>query len=555
MIKRVLAIAILSFAALVADAKKEQSLNVVPRPAKVEFTKGQFKVKGANFNYGKDVPAEAVQAIGRLADRLYVATGRISTVSSATGVDKGSDIKKLKGIFFLNDPAVAAEGYEMEIGARAVKVRASDKNGFLYALQTIKQMLPRSVFSGGTDEKAAWVLPGCKISDAPRFRHRGAMLDCCRHFFSVDEVKKILDAMAMYKLNVLHWHLSEDQGWRIEISRYPKLTEIGAYRDGTQIKGDRNSHDGKRYGGYYTKEQAKEIVSYASSLGITVIPEIDLPGHMLGALSAYPQLGCTGGPYSVWTRWGISKDVLCVGKDETFDFLFGVLDEICEIFPSKYIHIGGDECPKDAWKACPRCQARIAALGLKDDGKASKEQRLQNYVTKRVQEHLASKGRRIIGWEEILDGELSEGATVMSWRGPEYGIRAAKAGFDVIMTPKGYCYFDYLQSADKEKEPWTLAGKRGTLVVSLKDVYDADPFAGMEPGTESHILGVQANMWTEYIADNATIEYMFFPRLLALSEVQWSPADGKDYDRFLKVLSGYQLPLLKDLGYNYRPLD
>lgn len=555
MFKRIIAISIMVLACIGASAKKEQSLNVVPRPAKVELGKGSFKIKGANFNYGKNVPAEAVQAIGKLADRLYVATGKSSTVSSAAGTDKDSTTGKLKGVFFFCDPSLPAEGYSIEICPKAIKVCAPDKNGFLYALQTIRQMLPASVYSGGTDSKSSWRLPCCRISDAPRFAYRGLMLDCCRHFFSVDEVKKILDLMAMYKLNTMHWHLSEDQGWRIEISRYPKLTEIGAYRDGTQVKDDRNRHDGVRYGGYYTKEQVAEIVKYAGNLGITIIPEIDLPGHMLGALAAYPQLGCTGGPYSVWTRWGISKDVLCIGKEETFDFIFGVLDEICEMFPSEYIHIGGDECPKDAWKVCPRCQARIAELGLKSDEHASKEQRLQNYVTSRVQAHLAAKGRKIIGWDEILEGDLSEGATVMSWRGTAGGIKAAKKGFDVVMTPKDYCYFDYVQSPNLDKEPWTIAGARGKRVIPLEKVYNADPLAGFEPGTEDHILGVQANMWTEFIADNATIEYMLIPRLLALSEVQWSPAEGKDYPRFLKVLADWQLPLLKGLGYNYRPLD
>ena len=409
--KRIFTLALAAIICLAAGAKAPKQLNIVPYPQKVEMGKGSFKVKGANFNYGKDIDPLVIQATGRLADRLYVATGRISTVTSALGVDKSTPIANLKGVFLLKDESLPADAYTIEVTSRAVKICAPDRRGFLYALSSFKQMMPVSVWKGGTDTGSKWFVPACRISDAPRFAHRGLMLDCCRHFFSVDEVKKVLDLMAVYKLNVLHWHLSEDQGWRVEISKYPKLTEIGAYRDGTQVKGDREHHDGKRYGGYYTKAQVADVVKYADALGITVVPEIDLPGHMLGALAAYPSLGCTGGPYSVWTRWGVSKEVLCVGKESTFDFIFGVLDEICEMFPSKYIHIGGDECPKDAWKACPVCQAKIAELGLKDDERGTKEQRLQNYVTARVQEYLAGKGRKIIGWDDTKISGSTSAAT------------------------------------------------------------------------------------------------------------------------------------------------
>ena len=553
--KRLISLTLAASLCLMAGAKAPQQLNIIPSPQKVEFTGGSFKVKGTNFNYGKDIDPVVIQATGRLADRLYVATGRISTVTSALGVDKNVDIKNLKGVFLLKDESLPAEGYTIEISSKAVKICAPDRNGFLYALTSFKQLLPLSVWKGGTDTKSKWSVPACRISDVPRFNYRGLLLDCCRYFFSVDEVKKVLDVMAVYKLNVLHWHLTEDQGWRVQISKFPKLTEIGAYRDGTQIKGDREHHDGKRYGGYYTKAEIAEVVKHADALGITVIPKIDLPGHMLGALAAYPNLGCTGGPYSVWTRWGVSKDVLCVGKESTFDFIFGVLDEICEMFPSKYIHVGGDECPKDSWKACPVCQAKIAELGLKDDENGTKEQRLQNYVTARVQEYLAAKGRKIIGWDEILEGDLAQGATVMSWRGTKGGIEAAKKGFDVVMTPNQYCYFDYYQSENRDKEPWTLAGRRGKRVIALDTIYNYEPYEGMEPGTESHILGVQANLWTEYIPDAATLEYMIAPRIQALAEVQWCPRDGKDWERFIRSLQDYHLRLLKLMNFNYRKLD
>jgi hexosaminidase len=288
----------------------------------------------------------------------------------------------------------------------------------------MKQMLPVEIY-GSAKAKGDWSLPFVSIMDSPRFAYRGLLLDCCRHFFPVEEVKKVLDLMAIHKMNRLHWHLTEDQGWRIEIKKYPKLTEIGAYRNGTQIF-RRNETDGKRYGGFYTQEQLRDVVAYAAERGITIIPEVDLPGHMVAALASYPELGCTGGPYEVMQRWGGMPDVLCVGKEETFTFLEDVLTEVMDIFPSEYINIGGDECPKIRWKECPRCQARIKKLGLKDTKEFSKEHYLQNYVTARIQKFINDHGRKIIGWDEILEGELAPGATVMSWRGTKGGIKAVE---------------------------------------------------------------------------------------------------------------------------------
>jgi hexosaminidase len=353
--------------------------------------------------------------------------------------------------------------------------------------------------------------------------------------------------MTAYKLNRFHWHLTEDQGWRMEIKAYPKLTEVGAWRNGTVIKKDWDSNDGIRYGGFYTQEEMKEIVAYAADRGITVIPEVDLPGHMVAALAAYPELGCTGGPYEVWTRWGVAKDILCAGNDEVFTFLEGVLSEVMDIFPSEYIHIGGDECfnrrEQAPWDSCPKCAARMKKLGIKKGPEA--KHYLQNYVTDRVQQFINAHGRKVIGWDEVLEGNLSEGATVMSWRGTKGGIKAASLGFDVVMTPTDYAYFDYYQSRERDKEPFGIGGH-----LPLEKVYGYEPFDGMAPGTEDHILGVQANMWTEYIATPEHLEYMLMPRMAALSEIQWCSAGRKDYARFDASLE-HTFAILDAMGVNY----
>ena len=357
--------------------------------------------------------------------------------------------------------------------------------------------------------------------------------------------------MTVYKLNRLHWHLTDDQGWRAEIKAYPKLMEVSAWRNGTVIKKDWGSNDGIRYGGFYTQEEMKEVVAYAAARGITVIPEVDLPGHMVAALAAYPELGCTGGPYEVWTRWGVAKDILCAGNDAVFTFLEGVFTELMEIFPSEYIHIGGDECfggdaepnRPDPWDVCPKCAARMKALGIKKGPQA--KHYLQNYVTARVQAFLNAHGRRVIGWDEILDGTLAEGATIMSWRGVEGGIKAAAKGFDAIMTPNSHCYFDFYQGQERDKEPFGIGGD-----LPLEKVYSYEPFDGIAPEAKGHILGVQANLWTEYITTPEHLEYMLLPRMCALSEVQWCAADKKDYARFDASLD-HTFEMLDAMGVNY----
>ncbi len=535
---------------LSATKTGKQGLDIIPQPQNIEMGKGCLKLKGLNFNYDTALESKTVEAIGKLADQLYLCTGKPSSIASATGINAAGSIRSLKGAFFLRDASIAPEAYVIEVSKKAIKVTASDHNGFLYAISTLKQMMPDAIYAGKPVAGTSWTIPCCTIKDAPRFSYRGLHFDVARHFYTVEQVKRYLDVAAIYKINRFHWHLTEDQGWRIEIKKYPKLTEIGAFRSGTQQTYDKKVNDGKRYGGYYTQDQIREVVAYADKLGITVIPEIDLPGHMLGAMASYPWLGCTGGPYQVWTRWGVSDQVLCVGKESTFEFLFNVLDELCELFPSEYIHIGGDECPKKEWEKCPACQAKIAELGLKDGDGATKEQRLQNYVTKRVQDHLEKKGRKIIGWDEILEGDLAKGATVMSWRGTKGGEKASAMGFDVIMTPNTYCYFDYKQSKDETNEFLGAGYHRAGL--DAAKVYSYEPFDGLTADAPKHILGVQANMWTEYIRNDKELYYMLIPRLQALSEVQWCTPENKDYEHF-KAKMEKHFRIMDILGYNYRP--
>ena len=381
------------------------------------------------------------------------------------------------------------------------------------------------------------------------FRYRGTHLDVARHFFTVEEVKKYIDILAMHKINRFHWHLTDDQGWRIEIRKYPLLTEVGSVRKQTLVgkhEASNHNYDGIPHGGYYTQDQIREVVAYAADRFITVIPEIDLPGHMQAALTAYPELGCTGKKYEVRCKWGIADEVLCAGKESTMVFLEDVLAEVCELFPCKYVHIGGDECPKVQWEKCATCQAKIKELGLEDGEKHSAEHFLQSYVTKRMESFLTNKGKKLIGWDEILEGELAPNATVMSWRNAEAGREAARMGHDAIMTPTKFLYFDYYQSKDVKNEPLCIGG-----FLPVERVYSFEPYTeDMTDEEKSHIIGVQANMWTEYISTNEHLEYMLLPRLSALSEVQWCEADEKDYERFLQNMNG-MARIYEILGYNY----
>lgn len=431
------------------------------------------------------------------------------------------------------------EAYQLKVDASQVVISSPSEAGVFYGIQTLRKAV--DVAEGSNVE-----LPAVEINDQPRFGYRGMMLDVGRHFFSMDEIKTYIDMMALHNINRFHWHLSEDQGWRIEIKKYPKLTEIGSMRKETVIGHNSGKYDGKPYGGFYTQEQAKEIVAYAAERYITVIPEIDLPGHMQAALAAYPELGCTGGPYEVWTQWGVSDNVLCAGNDQTIQFIKDVLAEIVEIFPSEYIHVGGDECPKVKWSTCPKCQARIKALGLKSDNKHTKEERLQSYVIHEAEEFLNSKGRKMIGWDETLEVGLAPNATVMSWRGEAGGIEAAKQHHDVVMTPNTYLYFDYYQSKDTETEPMAIGG-----YLPIERVYSYEPMPkSLSPEEQKYIVGVQANLWTEYIPDFKQVQYMVLPRMAALSESQWCAPEKKNYEAFLQRVSRL-IDIYAKNGWNY----
>ena len=500
----------------------DPQIAIVPYPNHLETGRGTYRVTDRPVTCDSRTDERTQRAVVGFAARLATVTGGTNPVT-------GADEVPASGIRFVTDESLPAEGYELNVDGEGIEVRASQFPGFLYALQSLEQLLPAAVYGTEPAPDAAWEVPCVKIADAPRFAYRGMHLDVARHFFSVDEVKRYIDVMAIHKLNTLHWHLTDDQGWRIEIKRYPELTAVGSIRKATVVRKEWGTYDGTPYGGFYTQDEIRDVVKYAADRGVTVIPEIDLPGHMLAALTAYPELGCTGGPYEVWGRWGVADDVLCPGREKTFEFLEGVLTEVMELFPSEYIHIGGDECPKVRWEKCPRCQAKIRQLGLKDDGEHTAEHYLQSYVTDRIGKFLAQHGRRIIGWDEILEGRAPSDAVVMSWRGSEGGIAAAKLGHDVIMTPNSHFYFDYYQSLDTDAEPFGIGG-----YIPMEQVYSYDPaFPELTPEQQKHILGVQANLWTEYVLSDEHLEYMLLPRLAALSEVQWCLPETKDWNRFI----------------------
>ena len=524
--------------ALCSCGSHDPQIAIVPYPNHLEAGRGTYRVTDRPVTCDSRTDERTQRAVVGFAARLATVTGGTNPVTVA-------DEMPASGIRFVTDESLPAEGYELNVDGEGIEVRASQFPGFLYALQSLGQLLPAAVYGTEPAPDAAWEVPCVKIADAPRFAYRGMHLDVARHFFSVDEVKRYIDVMAIHKLNTLHWHLTDDQGWRIEIKRYPELTAVGSIRKATVVRKEWGTYDGTPYGGFYTQDEIRDVVKYAADRGVTVIPEINLPGHMLAALTAYPELGCTGGPYEVWGRWGVADDVLCPGREKTFEFLEGVLTEVMELFPSEYIHIGGDECPKVRWEKCPRCQAKIRQLGLKDDGEHTAEHYLQSYVTDRIGKFLAQHGRRIIGWDEILEGRAPSDAVVMSWRGSEGGIAAAKLGHDVIMTPNSHFYFDYYQSLDTDAEPFGIGG-----YIPMEQVYSYDPaFPELTPEQQRHILGVQANLWTEYVLSDEHLEYMLLPRLAALSEVQWCLPETKDWNRFI---GSFRMDkIYSQLGYEF----
>ncbi|MBP5772396.1 MAG: beta-N-acetylhexosaminidase [Bacteroidaceae bacterium] len=432
------------------------------------------------------------------------------------------------------------EAYTISIGKDGIVVAARKPVGLFRAAQTLRKTLPVKVVSSVE-------FPYAQIADEPRFEYRGAMLDCARHFFSMQTLKQYVDVMALHGCNQLHWHLTEDQGWRFEVKALPELAKKGSVREQTVIGHNTGVYDGQRYGGYYTQEQCRELVNYAAERYINIIPEIDLPGHMMGALHVFPNLGCTGGPYPVWPHWGVSHEVLCPGNPETLTFLKTVVGELCDVFPSKYIHIGGDECPKERWKTCPKCQAKAKELGLKNDGKRSVENQLQTWVNHEMEAFLSERGRDMIGWDEVLEGGLTEKGIVMSWRGINGGIEAAKQHHRVIMTPTTFCYIDYYQLKDHNRQPEAIGG-----YLPLSKVYSFEPLIPdqLSEDEQRYILGPQVNLWTEYIAYPQHVFYMLLPRLDAISEVQWCRSDQKNLDDF-KTRLPRMLQLYDRLGLTY----
>lgn len=492
--------------------------NVVPRPQTITLAKGgEYLLDGTKLVVYPSGNADMERNARFLVD--YIKEMTQINVSSAV-----QNKKNVKGniSLSLNQKIANSEGYTITVDKKGVNIAGATAAAVFRGIQTLRKSLP--IVKGETSV----ALPFVNISDAPRFAYRGMHLDCARHFFPLEVVKDYIDMIALHGMNKFHWHLTEDQGWRIEIKKWPKLTTVGAWRSGTVISRNTPIEDGIRHGGFYTQDECREIVKYAADRYITVIPEIDMPGHMLGALAAYPELGCTGGPYEVQRRWGVFADILCAGKEKTFQFVQDVLDELISIFPSEYIHIGGDESPRSRWKECPLCQKRIQDEGIKAENGQSKEDRLQGYFTKRVEKYLASKGKKIIGWDELLGCDVDQSATIMSWTGAEPGAKGAKLGHDVIMTPNGVMYFDYYQTKQTWNEPLSIGG-----CSTVEDVYQFEPVAAdLTPEQAQHILGVQANLWGEYIAYPSQIQYQVLPRMAALAEVQWMQPQDKNFDEF-----------------------
>jgi len=511
--------------------------HIIPEPLNVELGDSYF-IPGKNLLIGYN-EADGLQQQADYFKELILSTVGIEAevVPSKSLIDRKAIFLKINDISKLSDYE-DDESYNLVINADSIVISANSPKGVFYGIQSLYQLLLSS-----PKEKMGIYIPTLKISDKPRFSYRGMHLDVGRHMFPPRFIKKYIDMLAFYKFNTFHWHLTEDQGWRIEIKKYPKLTEIGSIRKETlighgDVKAGEAKYDGKSYGGFYTQDEIRDIVAYAAARQITIIPEIEMPGHSLAALAAYPELGCTGGPYEVATRWGVFDDIYCT-KDETFEFLENVLTEVMDLFPSKYIHIGGDEAPKISWEKCKVCQATIEREGLKN------EHELQSYFIQRIEKFLNKHGRSIIGWDEILEGGLAPNATVMSWRGIEGGIAAAKQGHDVIMTPGETCYFDHYQSKDKN-EPLAIGG-----YLPLENVYNYEPIPESLTADEAkYILGAQANVWTEYMPTAKQVEYMILPRMAALAEVDWTAKDKKEWNGFQTRIKTH-FDLYNQLGYNF----
>jgi hexosaminidase len=512
---------------------------IIPLPVSMHVLSGQF-ILTPETNIIYPPGNEELKKIAEYLNQLvFKSAGFNINLSDSKNPGKNS-VQLLTGEF----PDIGKEGYILKSSRKGIQISANEPNGVFYGVITLWQLFPTNNTGNSI------TIPSVQITDMPRFKWRGASLDVGRHFFDTDFIKKYIDILALHKMNVFHWHLTDDQGWRIEIKKYPLLTEIGAWRDETVIGHpwrDRDKgpvkYDGIRHGGFYTQKEIKEIIEYAADRYVTIVPEIEMPGHAQAAIASYPELGCTGEKVKVRTIWGISPYIYNV-DDNTFKFLEDVLSEVMDLFPSEYIHIGGDEALKDQWKASEKIQKQMKDLGLKD------EQELQSYFIKRIEEFINSKGRKLIGWDEILEGGLAPNATVMSWRGIQGGIEATRQGHDVVMTPTTYCYLDYYQSENTDQEPLAIGG-----YLPLDTVYNYEPVhAQLSADEAKHILGVQGNVWTEFIASTEYLEYMLLPRLTAIAELNWTPKEMKNPEDFKKRLET-QIERYKLMGWNYRPLE
>ncbi|OYU65853.1 MAG: beta-N-acetylhexosaminidase [Cytophagaceae bacterium BCCC1] len=507
----------------------QSTISVIPKPQSIVQGKGKFVWNENTQIAVSDDNLEAKEVAEQLALRIKIVTNKQQNVVTGKGSNR---------VLFSKNNQIEKEGYVLKVTSSGVNIEASNPIGHFYGLQTLLQLFPTEVLSSSYQPKLILSLPECTIKDQPRFEYRGVMMDVGRYFFSVSFIKKLVDVIAAHKLNVLHLHLTEDQGWRIEIKKYPRLTEVGSIRKESMLGHYRDQkYDGKPHGGFYTQDEIRDLVAYAQRKFVTIVPEIEMPGHALAAIAAYPELGCTGEQYEVGTKWGVEERVYCP-NEKTFEFLENVLTEVIDLFPSQYIHIGGDECPKNAWKNSKFCQDLMKKEGLKD------EHELQSYFIRRIDKFVTSKGRKIIGWDEILEGGLSPNATVMSWRGVEGGITAAKQKHDVIMTPNSHMYLDYYQG-NPATEPLAIGG-----FLPVEKTYSFEPFSPELTKEESkYIKGVQANLWTEYISKPEQAEYMLFPRALATAEIGWSSKE-KDFSDFGKRMTKH-FERLNQMAVNY----
>ncbi len=516
-----------------------ENFNIIPRPISISPKPGEFILNAETLIFSPK-NSDWQNAVEQLVSVFQPSTG---FQFSAQVLKKELSLARGNAIYFIEDESVKhPEGYQLEVQTDKIYVRARSAAGAFYAVQTLRQLFPPEINSPDLQANMVWKTPCCLIDDAPRFSWRGMHLDVGRHFFEVDFIKKYIDQLAAHKMNVFHWHLTEDQGWRIEIQKYPKLQTVAACRNETLLgiySDSPERYDGQKYCGFYTREQIKEVLEYAKKRFVTVVPEIELPGHAQAALSAFPELGCTGGPYLAATKWGVFHEVFCAGNEKTFEFLENVLDEVAKIFPGQYIHIGGDECPKSRWRECPKCQKRMKDNRLKD------EHELQSYFIRRVEKMLTKRGKKVIGWDEILEGGLAPTAAVMSWRGTEGGIAAAKQHHEVVMTPTSHCYFDYYQS-DPDSEPLAIGG-----FLPIEKVYSYEPVpAELTADEAKYIIGTQGNLWSEYIPNPEKVEYMVWPRACATAEIAWSAKNLKDFGDFSRRLVGH-FEMMKAMKINF----